>query len=133
VKDEGGPIAGDGHNDAAISLTVDGPVAGIVLLTVDASGHPEGGQQWDTYIEDQNVPPSIHAPFASGGPTWQLGVFEGGKLQNKTDGALKPLAAGKHTLVLYASDNGNFNKTQHLAVFVERPDHAVVRSNVFTF
>jgi hypothetical protein len=133
VKDEGGPIASDGHNDGAMTLTVDGPISGIVLLTVDASGHPEGGQQWDTYIDDQKVPPSINPPFATGGPTWQLGVFEGGKLMNAADGSLRPIAAGKHTLTLYAADSGNFTKTQHLAIYVERPDHSVVRSNLFTF
>jgi hypothetical protein len=132
VKDEGGPIGTDGHPDGAITLIVDGPVLGIVLLTVDKDGKPEGGQQWDTYIGDQKVPPSIKAPFETGEPTWQLGVFEGGKLQNAGDGSLKPLPDGKHTLSLYAADSGNFDKSHHLAVFVERPDHSVVRSNLFT-
>lgn len=133
VKDEGGPIGSDGHPDGAISLTVDGPVVGIVLLTVDNDGKPEGGQQWDTYNGDEKVPPSINAPFAVGEPTWQLGVFEGGKLQNTAEGSLKPLGDGKHMLTLYAGDSGNFDKSHHLAVYVERPDHSVVRSNLFTF
>lgn len=133
VSNKDGAIAPDGEKDGAVTLTVDGPIAGIVLVTTDKDGNPEGGQQWDTYTANQKVPAAIKAPYDDGGPTWQLGVFENGKALNGANGALSTIPAGPHKLALYASDSGYFTKDNHFVVFVERADHGVVRSNVFTF
>ncbi len=133
VTGHDGPIETDGSNDGAVSLSVDGPVAAIMLLTCDKSGAPESGQQWDTYVAGQKVPAATKAPYEDGDATWQLGVFENGKLLNDKKGSLTPLGAGPHKLTLYASDSGYFTKDNHFVVFVERPDHSVARSNVFTF
>jgi len=134
VKSEGGPIGTDGSNDGAISFTVDGKVSGVVLLTVDEKGDPSDGQQWDTYEEGQAIPAGIKdAPYKDGGPTWQLGVWEGGKSKNASNGTLTPLGDGPHQLTLYASDSGYFKKGQRFIVYAERSDKSLVKSNVFSF
>jgi hypothetical protein len=133
VKNQDGPIASDGKNDAAISLSVEGPIAGLVMLSTDKDGNPFGMQQWDTYVGDEKLPAAAKAPFPTGGTTWQLGVFEDGKPLNTTSGSLVPLGVGMHKLTLYAGDSGWFTKANHFVIFVERPDHSVVRSNLFTF
>lgn len=133
VTGEDGPIATDGAKDGAIALTIDGPVSALMVLTTDKDGKPEGGQQWDTYVKGQKAPAAAKPAYEDGDSTWQVGVFENGKLVNDKTGALTPLAAGPHTLTLYCADSGYFTKDNHFVVFAERPDHTLVRSNVFTF
>ena len=63
----------------------------------------------------------------------ELGVWENGKAMNDAKGALVPIGAGSHKLSLYASDSGYFTKEHHFIVIAERPDHSLVKSNLFTF
>ena len=132
VKSSDGPIETDGSNDGAISLSVDGPVRTLAVMTVDDSGKPTDNQQWDTTVGNKPLPKGFEAPFDTVESTWQLGVFEGGALKNAADGTVS-LPAGHHDLVLYMSDSGYFTHEHHFRVFVERPDGTVVKSNVFTF
>jgi hypothetical protein len=78
------------------------------------------------------VNPAWKVQFATGEPTWQLAVEENGKIVNAKDGALAPLAAGPHSLVLYANDSGTFDKDHRFMVLADRPDHTMVKSNVFS-
>ena len=81
-----GVLAPDGKNDAAIDLTIDGPIASIILMSVDEkTGKATGSQQWDTLVENDVVPKATGSDFVTGGSTWQLGVFEKGGIRN--DGA----------------------------------------------
>lgn len=133
VSNINGKIAGDGKPDGAVSLTVDGPIIGLVVMTCSAEGTAQGGQQWDTYTVGQALPGAMKTPFANGDITWQLGVFENDKLLNAPDGTLAPVASGQHTLTLWLGDSGYFSKGNHFIVMAERPDHTIVKSNVFSF
>jgi hypothetical protein len=132
VKSSDGAIETDGSNDGAISLSVDGPVRTLAVMTVDESGKATDNQQWDTAVGDKPLPKAFEAPFETGESTWQLGVFEGGALKNAADGTVS-LPPGHHDLVLYMSDSGYFTHEHHFRVLVERPDGTVVKSNIFTF
>lgn len=126
-----GPIKTDGNNDGAATLTIDGPVSALALITVDASGAPADGQQWDTVTG--KMPAGWKTSFEEGGSTWQLAVEENGKPMNAKDGTLTPLGPGKHVLMLYGSDSGFFTHEYKFMVLAERPDHSVVKSNIFSF
>lgn len=133
VKNGDGPIEKDGTNDGSMWLAIDGPVIGLIVLTTDKDGNPEGGQQWDTYVAGQKVPAAVKPPYEDGDATWQLGVFENGKALNDPKGGLAPIGPGSHKLTLYAADSGYFTKEYHFIVIAERPDHSLVKSNLFTF
>jgi hypothetical protein len=132
-KVSAGQVAGDGENDGALLLSLEGPAIAIAVVSVDAAGEPEhGAELWDTYVGDQVIPKAIGA-LPQGSATWQLAVFEGGASRNTSTGALAPLGAGKHELTLYVSDSGGLGKSHHYRAIIERPDHTLSRSNVFTF
>jgi hypothetical protein len=114
-----------------IAITIDGPVTALAVISVNAQGEPEGGQQWDTVVEDQPIPTGWRSNFGHGSETWQLGVEENGKLVNATSGSLSALGPGPHNLTLYVTDSGYFKTGHHLMVLAERPDHTVVKSNIF--
>src|SRR4051812_42809687 len=79
-----GPLSSDSANDGVIAVTIDGPVTALAVISVNAQGEPEGGQQWDTIVEDQPIPTGWRSGFGHGSETWQLGVEENGKLVNAT-------------------------------------------------
>jgi hypothetical protein len=133
VSGNDGPITKDGSNDGSMWLAIDGPVIGLMVLTTDKDGNPEGGQQWDTYTAGQKVPAAAKPPYEDGDGTYQLGVWENGKAMNDAKGALVPIGGGSHKLSLYASDSGYFTKEHHFIVIAERADHSLVKSNLFTF
>ncbi len=126
-----GAIVDDAAPDAAIDVNVGGAVKAIGLLTVDAAGKPSDGQQWDTWVGDSKIPAAIGTSFATGGETWQLAVLENGAVKNAADGTLAPLPATPHTLTVYATDSGHWIADRRFAIFVERPDGKIERSNIF--
>jgi hypothetical protein len=127
-----GPLKPDGTDDDVISLTIDGPVSALAVVSVSKAGEIEGGQQWDTVVENTPMPAAWKVSFETGGPTWQLGVEEAGKPLNAKNGSLVPLAAGTHKLTLYITPSGYFEPGKYLMVLAERPDHSIVKSNTFT-
>ena len=133
VSPHDGKIEKDGANDAALDVTIDGPVASIILMSVDEkTGAAANGQQWDTLVENDVVPKASGSTFMTGGSTWQLGVFENGGIKNTGSGALSPLGSGPHKLKLFLSDNGQLRTLKYVVVAM-RPDGTAVRSSVFSF
>lgn len=132
VSKSGDPTA-DGSADGIIDVIVNGPLVALILLTTDANGVPQGGQQWDTLVSGQIVPADIRAPISSGGGTWVLGVQENGVLLNATDGALTPLSAGAHQLKLYAGNSGYFTVGQHFRVYAVAPDGSSIAGPLLVY
>jgi hypothetical protein len=115
-----GAIAKDGQPDRAFVLDVDGPLIGIVLTTCDAEGHPEPfATQWGTLVWNPLAPDQ-----ATYGPpvdaTWQLSVSENGRSLNDARGALSPLPAARHRLVLHVS---YAPATAHFCAWAIGPEH----------
>jgi len=132
VSPADGPIATDGHNDAAFDLTVVGPVVGLSLITTDAAGTSQGNQIWDTTVGSAPVPAEIGVSFSRGSQTWQVGVFEDGVLLNQADGSL-PRLEGVHRLRLYAADSGYFVPGQHFRLIGHLPDGTLGPGPVFVY
>jgi hypothetical protein len=122
-----GAITADDGEDGVVQVRVTGAVKGMALVSVNDAGAPEGGQQWDTYVADAKIPPGAGS-YATGGETWQLGVFEGAQLKNAADGSLA-LPAGDHALTLYYRTTVNVGDKLRLAV--QRPDGTLQWSDVF--
>ena len=129
VSPDPGPVAKDGDPDLAFTLSVDGPVASLGVLVVDAKGEPIPPGQWDTLVDEQVIPKGWKAPWGSGSQTYQLGVVENGKLLNGPKGELaKPLGPGHHELTLYIG--GKTTAAEHHVIVGERPDHTMLKSNI---
>jgi hypothetical protein len=127
-----GPLTGDSADDGVLTLSIDGPISALAVVSVDAAGAISGSQQRDTVVEQQVQPAGWKSLSAHGADTWQVGVEEGGKMLNTKTGALAPLGAGPHKLTLYVGDASHFTSGTHYMVLAERPDHTVVKSNVLT-
>jgi hypothetical protein len=133
VRGSDGAIASDGTKDGAFLVTLEGPIVALALISTDAAGAPSGAQEWDTYVGTKAVPAGIGAGYTAGSQTWQLGVWEGATLLNKADGSLGPVAAGPHSLHLYAQPSGWFVAGKHLRVVAELPDGTIAKGPVVTY
>ncbi len=114
----------DGTNDLGFVATLDGPVAAIFLVAVDAGGKPDGSFQADTLVGSTEVPAELGAKPGSG--TSGLGVLEGDKVVNAKDGSLEPLGAGPHRLTLYVAPSPAITAGTKLRVYLQRPDKSLV-------
>ena len=127
-----GALKGDGSNDAAFSVEVDGSFLSIFVVTTDAAGKPDGNFQWDTLIANQEMPPEMKGLVKTGGMTGGLGVFENGQVVNRPDGSLAPMS-GSHKLDIYISNVGAFVAGAHFQIMLEKPDHTMVKGPVAAF
>lgn len=100
----------DGTPDGTMTVTVVGPIDGLILVTTDAAGAPAGGQQWDTLVGADPIPPGF--PFSVGSQTWLVGVYDGTTKLNDANGRIS-LPAGPRALTLVASPSGFFTTGQH--------------------
>jgi hypothetical protein len=116
----------DGQTDGVFDATVTGDVIGFVLLTVNQSGVPAGGSQWDTI----KVPASIGAPHTF--ETWVIGVEEHGEMRTLPDGRLPPFS-GAHRLKLYMSNNGWFRHGSFFRLYVIGANGDVVPSAILAY
>lgn len=127
-----GALKGDGSNDAAFTLEVEGSFISIFVVTTDAAGKADGNFQWDTIIANQEMPPEMKGLVKSGGMTGGVGVFENGQVVNRPDGSLPPMS-GAHKLDVYVSNVGAFTAGAHFQVLVEKPDHTMVKGPIAAF
>jgi hypothetical protein len=96
----------DGHQDGYFSAKAVGPFDALILVTT-LNGQPAYGQQWDTLVLSDPVPP-LGFSFSVGKYTWVLGVWENN--QRVSDNACRiSLGPGAHDLELVGSDSGYFN------------------------
>jgi hypothetical protein len=102
--------ARDGQVDGVFDVAVDGEVIGFVLLTVDVSGRPAGGSQWETL----HIPATIGAPYPH--PGWIIGIEEHGDMRNFPDGRI-PMLTGPHKLKLYVSNNGQIRTGSYFRLY----------------
>jgi hypothetical protein len=113
-----GPIASDGKPDQSFDLVVDGAVESIAITSVDSAGRTYGMSRWATSGDE---------------PRWQLAVFEDANPVNRAEGTLAPLAAGRHRLRLYASDNGSFEPGSYFRASITQPGGRVTKSVPLAF
>lgn len=96
----------DGEQDGYFAATAVGAFDALILVTV-SNGSPAYGQQWDTLVLQDPVPPLGFA-FATGDQTWVLGVWENNQLVS--DSACRvSLSPGTHVLRLVGSNSGYFD------------------------
>ncbi len=96
----------DGKPDAHFGATAVGAFDALILVTT-MNGQPAGGQQWDTLVQQDPIPP-LGFSFTTGANTWVLGVCENGQRVNDHPCRVS-LAPGTHVLDLVASNSGFFN------------------------
>ena len=128
----GDPVP-DGTPDGVFDTIIPGPVAALVLVTVDASGSTCCGQVWDTIAGATPIPPAIGSSFGTGAETWVLGVDVDERPANAPDGTLVPVSDGCHTLRIYGADSGFFSPGQLYRLFLVRPDGVVLPGAISTF
>ena len=116
----------DGQTDGVFDATVTGDVIGFVLVTVNQSGVPSGGSQWDTI----KVPASIGTLHQF--DTWVIGVEEHGEMRTLPDGRL-PWLSGTHRLKLYVSNNGWLHHGSFFRLYVIGANGDVVPSATLAY
>jgi hypothetical protein len=131
-QDDG--IAPDGNVDGVFRATLHGPILNLRLVTADDSGQAEFGQEYDTLVGDEPIPPEFGSYYEQGAETWVLGVAEGGAstLLNASDGSAT-LPVGTHELSLYGASIGFFGTGQLWRLSVELPDHSWVSSDLLQY
>jgi len=119
----------DGVKDLVFDVVVDGPVMAFVVVSVNATGQPDGAFSADTYVGGQTPPPEASIAMQPGKATSGIGVFENNKLVNASDGSLTPLADGRHNLVLYVSPSSELAKPKgSFRAYAIYDDKSVVES-----
>jgi hypothetical protein len=125
-----GALTPDGQKDVVLTLKLTGPFESIYVASVDAkTGATTGEFQADT-LTGTVIQPNEFAAMRSGARTVGLGVFEADKLLNNPDGSLPPVAGGAHTLTLVLANSASLKVGKPIAVFVQTPDHQVVKGPV---
>lgn len=127
--DDGG-LRPDGVKDLSFVTQVEGPIAAVLLVSVDDQGKPTGHYQADTLIGDQPSPAEVGE--RKGGTTSGIGVYEADKLLNGPDGTLGPVAAGAHKLTLYVAASATLKPGTKLRVYLQRPDKSVISGGTVT-
>ena len=95
----------DGEQDGYFAATAVGAFDALILVTV-SNGNPAFGQQWDTLVLNDPVPP-LGFSFSSGDQTWVLGVWENNQLMSDVTCRIG-LSPGTHVLQLVGSNSGYF-------------------------
>lgn len=118
----------DGVKDLVFDAVVDGPAVAFVVVSVNATGQPDGAFSADTYVGGQTPPSEASMGNQPGRATSGIGVFEHDKPLNTKDGSLVRLADGRHNLTLYVSskDKGSFR------AYAIYDDQSVVESPIAT-
>jgi hypothetical protein len=127
-----GELTPNGQVDAIFDVPVQGPLSSLILVGVLADRTPLRGEQWDTLVGDQVIPPGTGLG-GTGGETRGLGVQEHGRWLNAADGSLTALGPGRHDLVLYAEDGGEFLPGRYFLVKGIRPDGSIANGTVFQY
>ncbi len=127
-----GAFKGDGVKDLVIDAEFDGSATAFLLVSTDAQGTPNGEFTADTFVGTQQLPAEAGANMNQGKFTAGLAVYEGDKLLNGKDGAIAPVAEGKHKLSFYVSSkdapqSGNYKVVAFL------PEKVTVASPVVAF
>lgn len=121
----------DGQPDGQFTATGSGAFDALVLVTVSANGTPQFGQQWDTLVEQDPIPPQFGFSFSTGAQTWILGVWENGARANDAQGRIA-LGPGAHTLSLYGASSGYFSQGMRFRLW-GRANGAWIASNTATW
>jgi hypothetical protein len=125
-----GALQPDGTNDLGFLATFEGPVVAAFLVTVDEKGTPDGRFQADTLVEQDESPKELGAK--QGNKTAGLGVVEGGKVVNASNGSLSQLGPGLHRVGLYVSPSPEIQSGTRLRVYVKKPSGELVASGIVT-
>lgn len=118
-----GSLGPDGTNDLSFVSETEGPVAAMFLVSVDRGGAPTGQYQADTLVGQVESPRELGAKPGSG--TAGLGVVEGDKVLNASDGSLPEVGPGKHRFLLYIAPSPSLQPGTRLRVYVQRPDKSL--------
>lgn len=123
-----GALAPDGTKDVVCWAEVEGPATALFVAAVTNKGEPTGDFQADTLVGSEPLPIDLSLAGATGTESAGLFVFEGDKLLNTPDGALRPLGAGRHRLTLYMNDHPAIQGG--IRLFVLHADGSVAKSAI---
>lgn len=129
VGEADGSFEPDGVMDHVFDLDVDGPADGVLLTSTDDQGAPNGELAADTFTGDEALPQEVAGLGGFGKHTLGVGVYEGDRRLNATDGHLPALEPGKHGLMLYVSSR-DAPRTGGVRVFVRFTDGSIVKGPV---
>ena len=116
----------DGQPDGEFTAIANGAFDAFILVTTNLVGDPSFGQQWDTLVGQDPIPPGFS--FTIGGQTWILGVWENAVRLNDVNGRVS-IPAGPHTLTLYAANSGYFNQGRRFRLY-GRSNATWISSNI---
>jgi hypothetical protein len=127
-----GALTPDGQKDIVFTLKLSGPIESVYITSIDAkTGATTGEFQGDT-LTGTTIQPNEFAALRAGGRTVGIGVMEGDKLVNKPDGSLPALPGGAHTYTLILANSPSLKAGKPIGVFVQTPDHQVVKGPIVT-
>ena len=119
-----GALQPDGVEDLVFTSSVEGPVAALFLVSVDEKNMPTGQFQADTLITNQERPAELGG--MRGGTTSGMGVFEGARMWNASDGSLTLATSVRRTLTLYVAKALELQPGMRLRLYVLRPDKTLI-------
>jgi hypothetical protein len=119
-----GSVEPNGVPDAVFEATVEGPALGLILVAKDERDAPIA--QWDTLTGKDTLPPNAGLYSTHGDTTAGMVVMEGDVRKTRSDGSLPPIAAGVHTLTIYAEIR-DVPQVKKVELLLQRNDGTLVR------
>lgn len=129
VGEADGSFEPDGVMDHVFDLDIEGPADGVLLTSTDDQGEPNGELAADTFTGKEALPPEVAKLGGFGKHTLGVGVYEGGRRLNASEGHLPALEPGRHGLELYVSSR-DAPRAGGVRVFVRFTDGSIVKGPV---
>jgi von Willebrand factor type D domain len=127
------PLAPDGRPDGVFHLSVQGPVSGLVVATVNQTGRAAGGSYWDSLV-GQAIPADV-AGLGGRTTNWVVGASFRGEstLLNDAEGAIPLLDGSVHDLDLHVSSDGSIRRGTRLRVWAVGPGGTASASQILVY
>ncbi len=119
-----GSVEPNGVPDCVLEVNVEGPALGLILVAKDERDAPIA--QWDTLTGKDTLPSNAGLYSTHGDTTAGMVVMEGGVRKTRSDGSLPPIAAGVHTLTIYAEIR-DVPQLKKIELLLQRNDGSLVR------
>jgi len=119
----------DGLRDLAFTAEVTGPISALFLQSTDERGEPDNLFRVNTMFNAEEAPMGLGGSLELGQFSPGIGVYEGGKLINRSDGSVK-IAEGLHTLTLYTSNPGALHSGSRVRLFAVLADKSVIHGPI---
>ena len=116
----------DGARDLAFTVSIQGTIDALFVLSTNQKGEPVYGLRADTLIGNEELPPELAGVIDTGKMTVGVGVQEVGKSTwaNGESGSLH-MPDGVHNLSLYIPNTATLNPGSYVRVWVKAGDQLV--------